>query len=378
MNLLEYYYEDPYGNIVTGPLESSPLDYDGDGQPEQNIYSATKNSVQSVFSTLGQLVGTDDDVFIFVTDHGERENNISYITLWNNARLSPAEFNNELQKLHNSGGRINIMMGQCFSGGFIDSINQTNISITTSVSADEAAKARTDLQYSEYLYYWLSAMNGSKIDDGTPVEADTDDLVGVSFYEAYQSAKKADQKGDHPLYKSIPSSTGVICTLGYDQFVRPIIIGADKISSQHGASYSIQNLPDGANVTCLPGPGLVGPTSSIPANFRYGGRKIFEPSYISASISIGWITFQLHKIPVDCWGCGNYEASDYLTGGEGVYQISLPAGAYGFTWGCDSNWEPLYQGRFYVDFETKGDAPSMIWCDYTTPLGDAARAYRYE
>jgi hypothetical protein len=292
--------------------------------------------------------------------------------------FSPTEFNNELSKINNTNGRINIVMGQCFSGGFVNTINRTNVSISTAAAADEYSYGMIDREYDEFLYYWMSAMNGSTIDDGYPVSADKDSLIGVSFYEAFQYAKEKDNMPEHPQYRSIPVSTGIICTLRDDQIPKPYIVGADKVSSLHGASYSIQNLPDGANVTWCPGTGLVGPASSVPAYFKYNGRKIYEYSYLSAVVSTNNTSYQLPKIIIDCWGCGNYEASDILTGGDGVYQISLPAGAYGFTWGCDSNWEPLYQGRFYVDFETRGRAPSMIWCDYTTPLGDAARAYRYE
>ena len=365
-----------YGMSDLGPFYSSPLDYDGDGQNEQNIYSATKSSIQSLFSTLGQLVGTNDDVFIFVTDHGARINNTSYITLWGTDTLTPSEFNTELDKIHNGNGRINIVMGQCYSGGFVGSITRSNVSIATAAAANELSYARSNAEYDEFLYHWMSAMNGYKIDSEDPINADIDNFSGISFYEAFQYADLADVQYETPQYLSVPDNVGKICTLGDDQITMPSIIGSDDVSSQHGGSFSIQDMPTGASVTWSLGPSLFGSSSSNTLSVLYNGNNLFATSSVSASVSTTYVSFQLIKY-IRCWGCGPHEASEWLNGGCGVYQLNLPGG-YGFTWGCDSpDWEPLYQGYKYVDFDTSGQDPTSIWCNYYTPLGDSACAFIY-
>lgn len=366
------------GRNGEGPYQSSPLDYDGDGQAEQNIYPSSKGSLQSVFTALGQIVDSDDDVFVFITDHGVTHNNTSYITLWNGGILSPQEFDAELNKIHNDNGRINIVMGQCFSGGFVNSITRMNVSITTASSANEYSYGMLDRNYDNFVYNWMSAMKGNKIDDGQAVNADMDSSLGISFFEAFQYAKDRNYPEEHSQYRSVPDSTGIICTLGHDQIARPVIVGPYNVSSRHSTTFSIQNMPIGGTANWNFGPGLSGSTTSVPTNVRYSGQKIIDYSSLSAYVTVDDWMFLLPGVYLNCWGAGSYEASSCLNGSSGVYQISLPSGAYGFTWGCDSNWQPLYQGHSYVDFETKGDEPSMVWCDFYTPFGDRCHAYIYE
>ena len=167
----------------------------------------------------------------------------------------------------------------------------------------------------------------------------------------------ADVQYETPQYLSIPDNTGKICTLGDDQITMPSIIGSDDVSSQHGGSFSIQDMPTGASVTWSLGPSLFGSSSSNTLSVLYNGNNLFATSSVSASVSTTYVSFQLIKY-IRCWGCGPHEASEWLNGDCG-------------------DWEPLYQGYKYVDFDTSGQVPTSIWCNYYTPLGDSACAFIY-
>lgn len=207
MNLCYYYYLQN-GQLVTGPFVSTPTDYDGDSVTEINLYSATKINLQSVFTSLGQQVGDGDDVFIFVCDHGDRTDNTSYICLWNNELLSPSEFRTEINKLHNNSGHTGIVMGQCFSGGFVGSLNKPNLSIATAAADNETSSARDNGEYDAFLYWWMSAVKGEVVGDESPVDADIDDLTGVSFTKHFHMPRWLTLKMKHHSIRLILNSAG--------------------------------------------------------------------------------------------------------------------------------------------------------------------------
>lgn len=373
MNLCYYnYYLN--GQHITGPFVSSPTDYDGDGVTESNLYSATKSNLQSVFTSLGQQVADGDDVFIYVCDHGERIGNTSYIRLWNNELLSPSEFRTEGNKLHNDSGHTGIVMGQCYSGGFVGAMNKPNCSIATASAADEESNARDNLEYDAFLFWWMSSMKGYVVGDESPVDADIDDLTGISFYEAFSYAQMADNEDETPQYQSSPEYSGKINTLETPQL--SAIQGPSNLSNNYSGTYYITGLPSSAGITwsgtnvSFSSPSLYSTTAGCFIS------SPFTSSTIHANVSAG-INIDIYK-DVTLWGVGNYTAPDLISGFEGVYSFSCPAGAYGFSWGCDNaDWTPMYQGYCYVDFETdeSGVEPS-VWVTYYTPCGDLARVIR--
>ena len=55
--------------LLNGTYDSSPLDLDGDGLDDIQ-YAATKTNISNVFNSLSNIISSDDEVFIFTTDHG--------------------------------------------------------------------------------------------------------------------------------------------------------------------------------------------------------------------------------------------------------------------------------------------------------------------
>jgi parallel beta-helix repeat protein len=150
------------------------LDLDNDGQNEINTaHVASLSSIQSTFSTLANTIGPDDQLFIYVTDHGNRDVNIdqSYVCLWDfdengiYDKLYSSNLNTMLSGINAS--EIIIVMQQCNSGGFLtDAINCTGAhrSIYTSCESTGVSFAdiyiSTALAYDEFTLYWVAAARG--------------------------------------------------------------------------------------------------------------------------------------------------------------------------------------------------------------------------
>ena len=157
-------------HLNNGTYESSPLDLDGDGLADIQ-YDATRSSITSVFNILNNTLTEDDDLFIFTTDHGDTVGgNHVAMCLWNGEILHDYEFATYLNSI--SANQINVCMGQCYSGGFIDNISTDNIVISTACRYDERSYARQDFLYDEYVYHWISAVAG-ETPYGVTVNADT-------------------------------------------------------------------------------------------------------------------------------------------------------------------------------------------------------------
>lgn len=147
-------------NTFESTFESSPLDLDGDGYPDIE-YSATRANLKTVLAELGSKLTDDDHLLLFVTDHGgyDHTKNSSFIYMWNNERLYPEELASYLEPV--DAGFVTIVMGQCYSGGFIDKLQKTNRVIITACGEDEKSYSSTTVPFNEFLYHWTSAINGA-------------------------------------------------------------------------------------------------------------------------------------------------------------------------------------------------------------------------
>lgn len=148
-------------NISFSPdLDSSPLDLDGDGECDID-FSASKDTLAMVFDELKNKLTDNDHLLVFVTDHGgyDEYNDKSYINLWNGERLYPDEFASYFNGFN--AGYVSFVLGQCYSGGFIPALKADNhIVMTACVEKELSYRCRAfDLNYNEFLYHWISALN---------------------------------------------------------------------------------------------------------------------------------------------------------------------------------------------------------------------------
>lgn len=195
---------------------SSPLDLDGDSYDDIE-YSATRTNVQSVLNSLSSTLQKDDHLFIFVIDHGGSTDGIthSYINLWGNEKLYDYELANWLRPFTNNYVNVNVVLGQCFSGGFIDDLTMVGCVVATACTGSEYSWACDNLIYDEFVYQWTSAVNKARPNGGY-VYSDTDNNGVVTMLEAFEYAKNNDQQpAEHPQYISTPASVGE--DLGFNQ-----------------------------------------------------------------------------------------------------------------------------------------------------------------
>lgn len=173
----------------TEELIDSPLDFDGDGIDDIQ-YSATKENLQTVFQDLGNTMTDEDHLFVFVTGHGHKSpigNSIPSLYLWNNVQLSPDEFSDYLDLVDVQ--CINVVMGQCYSGAFIDAVHGDNRIIATACTEDQKSYGFDDLAFDMFLYHWTSAI--AQMDhNGNPVSSDMDHNGYISMQEAFSYAKE--------------------------------------------------------------------------------------------------------------------------------------------------------------------------------------------
>lgn len=193
---------------VYGGYESSPLDLDSDGTNDIQ-YSATLSNIQTVLNSLSTELEEDDQLFVFVIDHGgstDNETN-SYINLWGSEKLFDYTLAGWLTPFINNYVNVNVVLGQCFSGGFIDNLTKAGCVVATACSGSEYSWSCSDRPYDEFVYQWTSAINKANT-FGTAISSDTDNNGRVTMGEAFAYAKKNDRANESPQYVSTPISVG--------------------------------------------------------------------------------------------------------------------------------------------------------------------------
>ena len=197
-----HHYDDTY--------DSSPLDLDDDGDDDIQ-YSATKTNIAAVFNTLQGILGPDDSLFIYSTDHGSQEaGQDALLLLWGES-IRDDEFALEVNKINC--GEIVVVMEQCYSGGFVDDLSAQGRVIATACRYDEPSWAMPpDYTYDEFVYYWTAAVRG-ETPEGTPVDADSDGDGNISMEEAFIYARDHDTADENPQYDSNPTELGAEVSL---------------------------------------------------------------------------------------------------------------------------------------------------------------------
>ena len=198
---------------------SQPPDLDGDNLPEIKL-AASKSNIKTALNEISLKIKADDQLFFYVIDHGGRKNGKSYIVLWqfgakgkeaesDKYRLYSDELAEYLQPFTSRNIKVNAVLGQCFSGGFINDLTKEGCVVATACKEDEVSWACLDKIYDEFVYYWTSAING--VDHlGRLAQADNYPDGKISMSEAFIYARENDPHNffEHPQYSSTPVSLG--------------------------------------------------------------------------------------------------------------------------------------------------------------------------
>lgn len=202
--------------LTTGGFKSQPLDLDNDGLDDIKL-AATKVNIQTTLNSLNTKLEEDDHLFFFVIDHGGTTdyNTNSYICLWGGENLYDYELATMLNPFTQKNVNVNVVLGQCFSGGFNDNLTKTGCVVASASTGSESSWACGDIPYDEFVYQWTSAINSAN-HKGVRVYPDTDKNGRITMDEAFNYAKNNDRRtNEHPQYVSTPISVGEDLAFNY-------------------------------------------------------------------------------------------------------------------------------------------------------------------
>ena len=223
---LSYYGE---GNSPSSHGEfgtSSPLDLDGDGEGDVD-YSATKGNLEKVFSSMAGSLGKDDQLFVFITDHGTKDDTTGLMCLvpWeaSNGYITPGEF---AAMCSGIACPIAFAMEFCYSGAFIPNLTaQKNRAVATAADLTTSSAflptSHPGFRYmNPWTWHFVAAMRGSHPSltstpwngNGTACHADGNGDGFVSVQEAAVYAKAqiegAGPYSEKPNYGESASGVG--------------------------------------------------------------------------------------------------------------------------------------------------------------------------
>ncbi|MCD4847824.1 MAG: T9SS type A sorting domain-containing protein [Candidatus Aegiribacteria sp.] len=209
----------------SGGLNSNP-DFDADGDNDIN-YDATYSGVVSGFNDIKAMLGADDHLLLYTTDHGGQGKFDSppevILNLWNTEYLDDDVIQVMLSEL--TAYSVHTVMEQCYSGGFLLEVLAGTTSMPSSFTSaangyESSWSGATYPEYDEWVYYWTGSMHGtvpptSGLPGGPlPGNPDMNSDGVVSFWEAADRALAWDTAGEHPQWDDDPDSCGEEYYLG--------------------------------------------------------------------------------------------------------------------------------------------------------------------
>ncbi len=288
------------GDFSEAEYMSSPLDLDGDGNPEID-YPATKESLKTAVDGFAEILTDEDHLLVFVTDHGGKVSGESTICLWNNTFVYGDEFNDYFHNVN--AGFISFVLGQCYSGGLTKHLKATNRIIMTACEEDRRSYGNEDVPYDEFLYHWTSCLNGY---DPYGNKARTSNMPTMQEAYAYAVMNDiyANGKGgwrETPTISILENSTAEELTLASVPPVVDICIDIsenDKFSDRPNLKVTLLNV-DEEKVTAF----NCEPQSNIPykanAELRLYNRGVKEYKGNGASLSLYGCKASLIASPED-------------------------------------------------------------------------------
>ncbi len=383
--------------IAMYTIEGALTDLDYDTSDTEVDYIFNRENINYVFNHLSSNLEQGDTLSIFVMTHGETSgNDNSSIILLGKEYFTDFEFATQLNKIPNN-IPINVIMGQCFSGGFIDNISARCKHIVTSCSGSESAYPTLDLSRSEFYRHWLGAMND--FDTFTPsTDADANQNRIISFQEAFDyitdldridwnspSVECVETRQFHSMDNYYTENYGLSSILLNQppQPLNPIITGARNIALGQNITYTISDIQENTSVIW-----------NIPQYFSEVSRNQTATSAtitlcanrtdittlgltVGATISNSTETQTRTISDINIWKSGINVSENLIIGninsyGGTVQLTSNIDGAYGYNWSCDLGWIVLDQGYYIAEFinPLRGDDQFVtISVEFINPIG---------
>lgn len=128
--------------------------------------------------------------------------------MWNYENLYDYELATMLEPFTSKFVNVNIVLGQCFSGGFNDNLEKVGCVVASASTGSESSWTCSDIPYDEFVYQWTCAVNEAT-HKNVAVKSDVDNNGRVTMEEAFNYAKTHDRvSAEHPMYTSTPVSVG--------------------------------------------------------------------------------------------------------------------------------------------------------------------------
>ncbi len=181
---------------------SSATDLDGDGEPDLSL-AATRQNLDEVFRSLSLTLTPADRLFVFITDHGERDadGNVR-LWLWDGQSLTPRELADLLGQCRPA--TMSVLLGQCYAGAFAQELQGEGRVITAACSASQMSWASKERPYDEFVYHWTCAV-AQHDERGAPVGSDQDGDGHVTMQEAFDYARQHDSRPETPSLDAQPA-----------------------------------------------------------------------------------------------------------------------------------------------------------------------------
>ena len=252
---------------------SFPADLDGDGVAD-TLGEASAANVSNVFLHLQGVLQSNDQLLVFVTDHGNHTAGgadwDSELNLWRNEVFRDTEL---AALTTNFPCPVLFVMQQCYSGGFLDNLDQPRRAIATAASHDSTSSGgSTFFFYDQWCYEWIAAMRGfypvtnRPWADSDPCDGDLNGDGYVSFREASHYAAARAPDGDTPMYADQPGHFG--SRLFLMQPTNPILNVTDWVELAPFKTPPATNVPFKARITARDPQGAVATNFTGPVTLQ--------------------------------------------------------------------------------------------------------------
>ncbi|WP_302318434.1 C13 family peptidase [uncultured Duncaniella sp.] len=192
----------------SGERLSSPLDLDFDGMPEVKL-AATRANIKAVFSEINNKILPEDQLLIFITNHGGSGYVVTYDGI-----IKYDELSEYINPYIDKGVTINFVIGSCYSGGLINRWKDLPkcVGAASCENGKQAFIERaTDETAISFIDCWNGAINGYDKFHNT-VNADYNGDGIVTMEEAFICAKtnfrEISTQNQMPQYMSNPKYLG--------------------------------------------------------------------------------------------------------------------------------------------------------------------------
>ncbi len=232
-----------YNNTSSYPIGNWP----GDNTPYRMQVNdgGTATALESTIDDLATKLQEDDFLLIHVNNHGYRASNVSYIVTYSPISYgiySSSTFANKISGLPDF-AVLMVMMEQCFSGGFTDSVivNSTAKRTHFAAACEEDRSSIGGAFFDPFALDWIAAMNG-QYPNGSSLSriVDVNQDGRISASEAFDYAYAERDSYDTPVSAENLLGIGSHIFLGlpeHDLYLRDNLLDIGREPTIEGTLY---------------------------------------------------------------------------------------------------------------------------------------------